>query len=785
MGRKRFAVVVLGVLAAAQLATMAGTTPGGADVTPELYRYPYLTDLVDTRVTINWATDQSGTVGTATWGGPVAAGAACSPTQAVAATKSAINVNGVAEWQWKAKLTLPGPGTYCYRVQLAGADLLGTDPSPQFATQVPAGATTPFSFAVFGDWGLTNTSGDNADQANVMSQIASSGVRFALTTGDNGYPNGDQKNYGDLRQHAVDTSGVFGPSQWAVPGRSIPIFPATGNHGLSGSGPVGITNWPQDVAVSTSNGRYRVDTYCCVNGTTSANYASSWYAFDAGNARFYMLSATWGDGNVGTADVYANDKAAHWTPGAPEYDWLVNDLAAHPDGLKFAIFHYPLYSGQASQASDTYLQGPDSLEGLLAQHGVDMIFNGHAHIYQRNNASRPGYPVSYVTGGGGAALQSVRNCAAPAAYAIGWTATSCGSAPVPDSYTRVFHFLKVTVNGGQVTVTPTDELGRTFDVQTYTFGEPPPDTVFDSTPPATTPSTSAKFAFHATKPNATFRCQLDTDAPTACTSPLNLSRLAGGVHRLTVAATSIWGTDPTPADFTWRVGNATPSAAGFVVDGFGGLHPVTVGNAPVATPHDGPYWPGWNIARGVALMPDGSGGYVLDAFGGLHPFAIGSSSAPPATRDGPYWAGWDVAKGLAIAPDGTGGYIIDAWGGLHQFAIGNGTAPPHPTDAAYWQGWSVARGVAVLPSGSGYTVDAWGGLHPFSVNGATPPKPSGGPYWPNLDIVRGVTTMPDGSAGYIVDGFGGVHGFRVLADASEPATSGYWYGWDIVRGVGL
>jgi hypothetical protein len=33
----------------------------------------------------------------------------------------------------------------------------------------------------------------------------------------------------------------------------------------------------------------------------------------------------------------------------------------------------------------------------------------------------------------------------------------------------VYHFLLVTVNGNTVTVTPTDEMGRTFDIQTYTF----------------------------------------------------------------------------------------------------------------------------------------------------------------------------------------------------------------------------------------------------------------------------------------------------------------------------
>ena len=34
---------------------------------------------------------------------------------------------------------------------------------------------------------------------------------------------------------------------------------------------------------------------------------------------------------------------------------------------------------------------------------------------------------------------------------------------------NVYHFLLVTVNGNQVTVTPTDSTGRTFDVQTYMF----------------------------------------------------------------------------------------------------------------------------------------------------------------------------------------------------------------------------------------------------------------------------------------------------------------------------
>ena len=105
-------------------------------------------------------------------------------------------------------------------------------------------------------------------------------------------------------------------------GEHVPIFTAVGNHGLSGTTHSDITNFPQDLAVSRSGGRYQNDTYCCVNGSASVELRSEWYAFDAGLARFYVLDAAWGDTNPGTADVYTNDAVAHWAPGTPEYQWL-------------------------------------------------------------------------------------------------------------------------------------------------------------------------------------------------------------------------------------------------------------------------------------------------------------------------------------------------------------------------------------------------------------------------------------------------------------------------------
>src|SRR3954452_3358819 len=136
-GRRIAAVlaVALGVLGIA--------APGASAFTTQLRRYPYLTDASAGGMTVNWATDRTLTSGSVKWGGP---GETCTAHSAIA-TRSSITVNGVAEYQWKARMTGLAPDTrYCYRVFGGTVDLLGADPSPAFSSPIAAGATTPFSF---------------------------------------------------------------------------------------------------------------------------------------------------------------------------------------------------------------------------------------------------------------------------------------------------------------------------------------------------------------------------------------------------------------------------------------------------------------------------------------------------------------------------------------------------------------------------------------------------------------------------------------------------------------
>jgi chitodextrinase len=501
-----------GLLAAAVLATLGLVAASPADAALSgasalLTRAPYLTDLTQTSVQVSWATSTQNT-GVVQYGPP---GSCTANSVAATAQGAPITIGTVKEYQNSLEVTgLTAGATYCYRITSTGSspvDLLGSNPSPQFTTLEAANGAAPVTFDVLGDWGDNTNSGNvsaslNANQAAVDAQIASSGAQFTVSTGDVAYPGGTQTDYGDLNQTGAQTSEVFGPSYWAKPGESIPYFAVSGNHGLNSTF---ITDWPESATASASGGVYAMLPYPSIDGANAASYPTSYYAFSTGGVRFYLLDAAWGDTNVGTATggacgtnckAYQVDHDAHWTANSAEYQWLKQDLAAHPGGLKLAFFHYPLYTNNGSQVSDPYLDNTPgstgSLEQLLHDNGVNLVFNGHAHIYERNVAT-PGGVTSYVTGGGGAQAEPVSSCASSDAYALGWSygsskGSACGSATAPSTDAQVYHFLKVTANGTSVTVDPVNAQGSVFDPQTYNFA---PDTTPPSAPGGLTAKTSS------------------------------------------------------------------------------------------------------------------------------------------------------------------------------------------------------------------------------------------------------------------------------------------------------
>jgi hypothetical protein len=224
---------------------------------------------------------------------------------------------------------------------------------------------------------------------------------------------------------------------------------------------------------------------------------------------------------------------------------------------------------------------------------------------------------------------------------------------------------------------------------------------------------------------------------------------------------------------------------GYTLDGYGGIHPFGVGSGRVAPAvHGGGYWSGWDIARGLATLPNASGGYTLDGFGGLHPFRIGNGAAPPVARGLAYWKGWDIARGIALMPNGQGGYMVDGFGGIHPFRLGNGSTAPAVSGGPYWQGQDIAQGITILPSGKGgYVIDRLGVLHPFAI-GSNPKPPAAWAFDPARSA-RGAAVLVNGTGGYAVDANGSLHGFATHDVPYATKGVAVWPGWDIARDVAV
>jgi hypothetical protein len=148
-----------------------------------------------------------------------------------------------------------------------------------------------------------------------------------------------------------------------------------------------------------------------------------------------------------------------------------------------------------------------------------------------------------------------------------------------------------------------------------------------------------------------------------------------------------------------------------------------------------------DIARDIAVMPDGDGYVVLTGIGTVHKY--GSADRPDTL--GPlgmlFMVGNDAARSIAIMPDGAGFVVLDQFGGVQKF----GSATTGEVGAATTPNWGidVGRDIVIFSAfGTAfgyYVLDAWGGV---SNGGALPPRrnPAGQLFadrWRALTIVGG------------------------------------------------
>lgn len=84
-----------------------------------------------------------------------------------------------------------------------------------------------------------------------------------------------------------------------------------------------------------------------------------------------------------------------------QLEWLEKELGSSGSEWKISFFHHPLYSSGGRHGSEEDLR--EQLEPLFLQHGINVVFAGHEHFYER---LKPQNGIYYFTAGGSAKLRS-------------------------------------------------------------------------------------------------------------------------------------------------------------------------------------------------------------------------------------------------------------------------------------------------------------------------------------------------------------------------------------------
>lgn len=221
--------------------------------------------------------------------------------------------------------------TYVYSVELDGVTVAAGE-ACRFRTPPPVGTTEAFRLFAWGDSG-TATLG----QLRVADQMATQlgGAALALILGDIIYPDGAPADY---------DAKYFSPYKDLI--SKLVVWPVIGNH---------------DVVFDPS-GQPWLDAF----HTPANNPAGTelYYSFDYANAHFVAL------------DTHVSD----FSTGSAQLQWAAADLAASPARWKVAFFHVPPYSGGTHLDSAAVKA---SIVPVLEAAGVDVVFAGHSHVYER------------------------------------------------------------------------------------------------------------------------------------------------------------------------------------------------------------------------------------------------------------------------------------------------------------------------------------------------------------------------------------------------------------------
>jgi predicted phosphodiesterase len=263
--------------------------------------------------------------------------------------------------------------------------------------------STPYAFAIIGD-----TQGNPEVSAKLAAMAWDQRPNFCLHVGD-------LVSTGTNDLHWTEH---FFPGMKSLIER-VPFYPVLGNH--------------------EQNARNYFD-------YVSLPSPEYYYSFTFGNAEFFMI-----------------DSNRNIDPESEQYQWLDSKLEASTSCWKIVCHHHPPFSSDENDYGDLWKTNKSSrgdmrarqLTTLYDRHGVDIVWNGHIHSYERTWPVRHGTAdadgtVYIVTGGGGGGLET------PGPFRPYFQ----------NNVKRGHHYCLVAVNGGTFELKAFDLDGRLFDTVT-------------------------------------------------------------------------------------------------------------------------------------------------------------------------------------------------------------------------------------------------------------------------------------------------------------------------------
>jgi predicted phosphodiesterase len=198
----------------------------------------------------------------------------------------------------------------------------------------------------------------------------------------------------------------------------------------------------------------RVPVYPCI-GNHEKDHAHYYRYFSLPAPEYYYHF------RYGNADFFSLDTNKQVGPTSEQYRWLEARLAKSDARWKFVYHHHPAYSSDDDDFGDTW-KGQKSGQGdpnvrrlvpLYEKYNVDMVFNGHIHVYERTWPIRAGKVdrqkgIRYITsGGGGGKLENFSPVPS-------WFKAQCRAD---------YHFCYVSVHGDELNLKAFDHQGMLFD----------------------------------------------------------------------------------------------------------------------------------------------------------------------------------------------------------------------------------------------------------------------------------------------------------------------------------